>query len=217
MEKIKVMIVEDQIIFRKGLRIIISNIENVELMEDAFDGKEFLDLIKKNMPDVVLMDIKMPVMNGIEATKAAVALYPDIKILVVSMNGEEEYIVNMIEAGARGFLLKDTDEDELKKAIQLVSEGKNYFAHELLPQLAAAFMKKKTYTDEKRDIVEKLTKRENEILGYICQGFTNKEIAKVCFISDRTAGGHRGNLLEKTDCKNTAQLVAFGIKYNLMN
>jgi DNA-binding NarL/FixJ family response regulator len=217
MEKIKVMIVEDQIIFRRGLRLSLSVINNIELLEDATNGKEFLNLIKVIMPDVVLMDIKMPLMDGYEASKAAIALYPDIKIIVVSSYGEEESLIHMIEVGVKGFVLKDTDENELNKAIRKVNEGKNYFAQELLPILTSAFMKKRTYLHDKQGIEEKLTKREIEILKYICEGFTNKEIAEICFISPRTASGHRNNLLEKTGCKNTAQLVAFGIKYNMMN
>jgi DNA-binding NarL/FixJ family response regulator len=217
MEKIKVMIVEDQIIFRKGLKLVLSDMEQVELMEEADNGKEFLEIIKKTMADVILMDVQMPVMDGVEATKAAVALYPDIKILVISIHGEEENLIRMLEAGARGFLLKNTDEDDLKKAILTVYAGKNYFSNDLLPALTSAYMKKKTYTEEKNDIYEKLTKREIEVLKYICMGYTNKEIAEACFISFRTVGGHRESLLAKTGCRNTAQLVSFGIKYNLIN
>jgi DNA-binding NarL/FixJ family response regulator len=124
--------------------------------------------------------------------------------------------VRMLESGIRGFLLKNVDEEELRKAILVVSSGKNYFSHELLPALTGSFMKKKSYHDEKQTMLEKLTRRELEVLHYICQGYTNKEIAEACFISPRTAGGHRTNLLDKTDCKNTAELVSYGIKYDLI-
>jgi DNA-binding NarL/FixJ family response regulator len=216
MKKINLLIVEDQVIFRSGLMLLLSEIPEVNVIGEAADGKEFLDTIKKTMPDIVLMDIKMPVMDGIESTKAALEMYPDLKVLVLSMFGEEEYLVRMLEAGVRGFLLKNVDEDELRKAILIVDSGKNYFSHELLPALTNSFMKKKTFNDEKQMLMEKLTRRELEVLHYICQGYTNKEIAEACFISPRTAGGHRTNLLEKTDCKNTAELVGYGIKYNLI-
>jgi DNA-binding NarL/FixJ family response regulator len=215
MEKINVLIVEDQTIFRSGLKLLLNEIPEVNVMDEASNGKEFLEIIKEKMPDIVLMDIKMPVMDGIEATKTALGLYPQIKVLVLSMFGEEEYLIRMLEAGVRGFLLKNVEEDELRKALMIVSEGKNYFSNELLPALTNSFMKKKTYTDEKDNILEKLTRRELEVLEYICKGFTNKEIAETCFISPRTAGGHRTNLLEKTGCKNTAELVGFGIRFNL--
>jgi DNA-binding NarL/FixJ family response regulator len=217
MKKINVLIVEDQVIFRSGLMLLLSEIPEVNVIGEAADGKEFLDTIKNTMPDIVLMDIKMPVMDGIESTKAALEMYPDLKVLVLSMFGEEEYLVRMLEAGVRGFLLKNVDEEELRKAILIVDSGKNYFSHELLPALTNSFMKKKTYNDEKQMLMEKLTRRELEVLHYICQGYTNKEIAEACFISPRTAGGHRTNLLEKTDCKNTAELVGYGIKYNLIH
>jgi DNA-binding NarL/FixJ family response regulator len=217
MEKINVMIVEDQMIFRSGLKTLLSELPELNVIGEAENGREFLEIIQKNMPDVVLMDIKMPVMDGIEATKKALELFPDLKVLVISMFGEEEYLVRMLEAGIRGFLLKNADEDELRNAIAMVHEGKNYFSHELLPALTNSFMKKKTYNNEKQNITDKLTRRELEILDLICKGYTNKEIADACFISHRTAGGHRANLLEKTGCKNTAELVAFGIKYNMLS
>jgi DNA-binding NarL/FixJ family response regulator len=216
MRKVKLLIVEDQVIFRSGLKLLLGDIAEVQVIDEASNGVEFLEILKKMMPDVVLMDIQMPLMDGIEATKKAIAIYPELKVLVLSMFGEEEYLVKMLETGIRGFLLKNANEDELRKAIILVDQGKNYFSHELLPALANSFMKKKSYNDEKQNIIAKLTRRELEVLTFICKGYTNKEIADACFISHRTAGGHRANLLEKTGCKNTAELVGFGIKYNLI-
>jgi DNA-binding NarL/FixJ family response regulator len=186
------------------------------VLDEAANGKDFLDLLNSQQPDIVLMDIKMPVMDGIEATKIALQRFPDLKILVLSMFGEEEYLIRMLEAGVRGFLLKNVEESELHKALLMVAEGKNYFSNELLPALTGSFMKKKNYDEEKTLLTEKLTRREIEVLEYICKGYTNKEIAEACFISPRTAGGHRTNLLEKTGCRNTAELVGFGIKYNLL-
>lgn len=217
MEKINVVIVEDQHIFRSGLKLLLKEIPFVNVMDEAANGRDFLELMKKCKPDIVLMDIKMPVMDGIEATQQAMKLYPELKVLVLSMFGEEEYLIRMLEAGIRGFLLKNVEEDELQKALTMVSEGKNYFSNELLPALTNSFMKKKNYNDEKTAVLDKLTKREVEILGLICKGMTNNEIAERCFISPRTAGGHRTNLLDKTGCKNTAELVGFGIRYNLFD
>jgi DNA-binding NarL/FixJ family response regulator len=216
MKKINVLIVEDQVIFRSGLKLLLAEIPEVNIMDEAADGKEFLEILKRTVPDIVLMDIKMPGMDGIDATRAALDLHPDLKVLVLSMFGEEEYLVRMLEAGIRGFLLKNVEEDELRKAIINVASGKNYFSNELLPALTNSFMKKKSFHDEKQNVLKKLTRRELEVLTYICQGYTNKEIAERCFISPRTAGGHRTNLLEKTECKNTAELVGYGIKYNLI-
>ncbi len=216
METINVIIVEDQHIFRSGLKLLLREIPWVNVMDEAQNGKEFLDILKTKTPDIVLMDIKMPVMDGIEATRLALGMQPGIKVLVLSMFGEEEYLIRMLEAGIRGFLLKNVEEEELTKALKMVAEGKNYFSNELLPALTGSFMKKKSFDDERNSVLGKLTRRELEILALICKGFTNNEIAETCFISPRTAGGHRTNLLEKTGCKNTAELVGFGIKYNLL-
>ncbi|MEI6766576.1 MAG: response regulator transcription factor [Bacteroidota bacterium] len=216
MEKIRILIVEDQVIFRGGLTLLLQDMPEVEIIGEAANGQEFLDFVAKKFPDIVLMDIKMPVMDGIEATRIAAQKYPKLKILVLSMFGEEEYLVKMLEAGIRGFLLKNVEEDELRKAITMVAQDKNYFSTELLPALTSSFMRKKASDEEKDGMMEKLTKREVEILQYLCKGYTNKEIAEVCFISPRTAGGHRNNLLEKTGCKNTAGLVSYAIKNGLI-
>lgn len=215
MNQIDVIIVEDQHIFRSGLKLLLNEIPNVNIVDEASNGKDFLDILKEKQADIVLMDIKMPMMDGIEATKQALALFPELKILVLSMFGEEEYLIRMLEAGIRGFLLKNVEEDELSKALTMISEGKNYFSNELLPALTGSFMKKKSFDEERGSAIDKLTRRELEILEYICKGYTNNEIAEACFISPRTAGGHRTNLLEKTGCKNTAELVGFGIRFNL--
>lgn len=215
-DKISIIIVEDQTIFRNGLKLLLNEILQVELIGECSNGLDFLDMLDRKMPDIVLMDIKMPMMDGYEATKRAAERFPNIKVIVLSMYGEEEYLVKMLEAGIKGFLLKNVEEDELKKAIMMVAEGKNYFSNELLPALTNSFKKKKTYDEEKEKLLDKLTRREVEVLQLICKGYTNKEIAEECFISPRTAGGHRTNLLAKTGCKNTADLVSFAIKYNLI-
>lgn len=215
-DKISIIIVEDQTIFRNGLKLLLNEIPEVELVGECSNGLDFLDMLDRKMPDIVLMDIKMPMMDGYEATKRAAERFPNIKVIVLSMFGEEEYLVKMLEAGIKGFLLKNVEEDELKKAIMMVAEGKNYFSNELLPALTNSFKKKKTYDEEKEKLLDKLTRREVEVLQLICKGYTNKEIAEECFISPRTAGGHRTNLLAKTGCKNTADLVSFAIKYNLI-
>jgi DNA-binding NarL/FixJ family response regulator len=138
LEKIITIIVEDQAAYRQGLRALLGEIEQVQLMCDASNGKEFLKIIKNKKPDVVLMDIKMPVMNGIKATKKAVSLYPDIKVIVISHSDEKEQLVKMIESGAKGFLHKSTTEEELRNAILAVHTGKNYYSNDMLPLLISS-------------------------------------------------------------------------------
>jgi DNA-binding NarL/FixJ family response regulator len=215
-DKIRIAIAEDQQIFRNGLKLLLKENSDITIVGEAANGEEILDLLDKKEVDIVLMDIKMPIMDGIEATQIALRKFPDLKVIVLSMFGEEEYIVKMLEVGIKGFLLKNVEEEELMKAISIVSDGKNYFSNELLPAITSSFMQKKTSEKEQASMNEKLTKREFEVLQLICKGYTNKEIADEMFISPRTAGGHRSNLLSKTGCKNTADLVGFAIKNNLI-
>ncbi|MFN2394730.1 MAG: response regulator [Bacteroidales bacterium] len=215
-KKLKIMIVEDQHIFRKGLIMLLKEIPGVEIFGEASNGQEFLEMIKDDQPDIVLMDIQMPVMNGIEATQKAIEDYPTLKIVAISMFGEEEYLVSMIEAGIKGFLLKTVEEDELQKAIELVSENKNYFSDELLPVLTHSLVSKKSKASgPEPELREELTKREVEVLNLICKGFTIKEIADQLFISQRTVDGHKANLFRKTGVDSSVKLVTFAIRNNL--
>lgn len=215
-QKLTIMIVEDQHIFRKGLILLLKEIPGVEIFGEASNGQEFLDLIKEELPDIVLMDIQMPVMNGIEATQKALELYPGLKILAISMFGDEEYLVKMLESGVKGFLLKTIEEQELHKAIQLVSDNKNYFSDELLPVLTNSLVSKKPSSSTSEPILkEELTRREIEVLNLICKGFTIKEIADQLFISQRTVDGHKANLFRKTGVDSSVKLVTFAIKNGL--
>ncbi len=215
-KKLRILIVEDQHIFRKGLILLLKEIQGVQIYGEASNGAEFLKMIETERPDIVFMDIQMPVMNGIEATKNAIALYPDLKIIAISMFGDEEYLVSMLEAGVKGFLLKTVEETELQKAIDLVADGKNYFSDELLPVLTNSLVNRKSKTDTPElELREDLTKREVEVLDLICKGFTIKEIADQLFISQRTVDGHKANLFRKTGVDSSVKLVTFAIKNNL--
>lgn len=215
-KKLKIMIVEDQHIFRKGLILLLKEIPGIEIFGEASNGQEFLDMIKDERPDIVFMDIQMPVMNGIEATKKAIEDYPGLKIVAISMFGEEEYLVSMLEAGVKGFLLKTVEEYELHKAIELVADNKNYFSDELLPVLTNSLVNRKSKTSgHEPELREELTKREMEVLNLICKGFTIKEIADQLFISQRTVDGHKANLFRKTGVDSSVKLVTFAIRNNL--
>jgi DNA-binding NarL/FixJ family response regulator len=215
-KKLKVMIVEDHHIFRKGLAMLLKEMPDVEICGEATNGQEFLDTFEKLKPDIILMDIQMPVLNGIEATKEALKRYPDLRIVAVSMFGEEEYLVSMLEAGVKGFLLKTVEEHELKKALALVADNKNYFSDELIPTLTSSLVKSRS-KDEPREpeLREELTRREEEVLELICKGYTIKEIADRLFISQRTVDGHKANLFRKAGVDSSVKLVTFAIKNNL--
>jgi len=157
------------------------------------------------------MDINMPEMDGIEATREGLKLNPDIKIIALSMYGEEEYYYKMVDAGAKGFVLKDSDISEVKDAILTVSRGGSYFSQELLYHVILKFKNRESESKS-----ASLSKREKEILLKICEGLSNQEIAESLFISKRTVDKHRANLLDKTNSKNTASLILFAIKNKLI-
>lgn len=207
-KKSKIFIVDDHELFRKGFAMVVNTFDNVELCGEASNGKEFLEIIGKVDADLVFMDIKMPEMNGIDATKAALEIKPGLKIVALSMFGEERYLQSMIEAGVVGFLLKDVQREELEIAIKLILDGKNYYSEELL----SYFTKK--YISNKQDI--DISKRELEIMQLVAKGLTNQEISDKLYISLRTVEGHKTNLIQKTGSKNIVDLLIYALKNNLI-
>jgi len=210
--KRKVIIVDDHTLFRNGLRILLNNMENYHVVAEASNGKQFLDLLEKEMPDLVLLDINMPVMDGIEAATIAHEKYPDLKIITLSMYGEEDYYYKMVNAGVKGFVLKNSDIKEVKNALDVVFEGGSFFSSELLQNLINSLKS----APKSKEVHTELSEREMEILILICQGLSNQEIGDKLFISKRTVDKHRANILEKSESKNTAQLVVYAIKNKLV-
>ncbi|HSH50805.1 MAG TPA: response regulator transcription factor [Bacteroidales bacterium] len=212
MEKIKVVIVDDHTLFRDGLKLILSKSDEVEVVGEAADGKEFLDKYPKLADVIVLMDIEMPVISGIEATRLAVERNPESRIIALTMFEEYEYYYQMIEAGAKGFLLKNSSIDQVLQAVKEVAKGENYFSKELLLAIVQNMSELKT-TQSKTD---NLSEREIEVLHLICKGYSNQEIAEKLFLSKRTVDKHRANILEKTGSKNTASMVMYALKNKII-
>ncbi len=211
-DKLKVFIVDDHVIFRNGLRTILNKVENFQIVGEASNGSEFIAVLKHTDTDIVLMDIKMPVMDGIEATQRALEIKPGIKIIALSMFGDEEYLQEMIRAGASGFLLKNVTRKILTHAIEVVCNGGNYYSEELL----VLFTKKYFNNNKKEDDDLQITNREMEVLQLVSQGLTNQEIADKLFISKRTVDGHKSNLIIKTGSKNIVDLLVYSIKKGLV-
>lgn len=207
MEKIKIIIADDHQLFRNGLKILLNAFPEFEVIGEASNGEEFLRILKNTSADVALMDINMPEMDGIEATRKGLKLCPQIAIIALSMYGEEEYYYKMVDAGAKGFLVKDSDISQVKDAILTVRKGGSYFSQELLYHVI-----QKIKHRENESKTANLSKREKEILFKICEGLSNQEIAENLFISKRTVDKHRANLLGKTNSKNTASLILFAIR-----
>jgi DNA-binding NarL/FixJ family response regulator len=210
--KRSIIIVDDHTLFRNGLRILLNNIDKYEVIAEAANGQEFLDLLENSHPDLVLLDINMPVMNGIEAATLAKEKYQGIKIITLSMYGEEDYYYKMVNAGVKGFLLKNSDINEVTTALDVVFDGGSYFSDELLQTLVNNLKS----APKSKEFHTGLSDRELEILILICQGLSNQEIAEQLFISKRTVDAHRANILEKTESKNTAQLVVYAIRHHLV-
>lgn len=210
-DTIQVVLADDHQLFRNGLRILLNAFEDFSVVGEAGNGEEVVKIVSNCECDVVLMDIDMPVLDGIEATRQCVEAKPDIKVIALSMYGEEEYYYRMVEAGAKGFILKDSDISEVKEAIVAVNNGGNYFSQELLYNVI-----QKIKTRETENKMANLSAREKEILLKICEGMSNQEIADALFISKRTVDKHRANLLSKTNSKNTASLILHAIKNKII-
>ena len=207
-----VFLVDDHTLFRNGLRGLLQSQGIARVVGEAADGEEFLEKIAGSGAEVVLLDIDMPRMNGVEAAARALELIPDLKIITLSMHGDEHYYFSMVSAGVKGFLLKSSGIDEVAAAIDAVAAGGTYFSQELLQGLVGIL---KT-TPQGEESPDSLSDRELEILLLICRGLSNHEIADRLFISKRTVDKHRANILAKTNSKNTANLVVYAIKNGLV-
>ena len=212
MQKLKLYLVDDHKLFREGLKLLLSTQDFVKHIYEASNGREFIENLPLTECDVVLMDIEMPEMNGIEATREALHLHPELKIIVLSMYGDEQYYYQMIDAGAKGFMLKNTGIENVIKGIQKVAAGENFFSEELLFNILNNMRDNSKTTADVPD--NELSDRE--ILYHVCKGESNQEIAEALFISKRTVDKHRANLLSKTGCRNTAALVMYAIKNKMI-
>ena len=214
-QKLKIYIVDDHKLFREGLKLLLSNQEFVRHIYEASNGKEFIENLSFVDCDIVLMDIEMPEMNGIEATGAALRVKPGLKVIVLSMYGDEQYYYKMVDAGVKGFVLKNSGIEKVIEAINRVAAGENYFSEELLVNILNHMREGGKPEPEVPD--NEISGRELEILYHVCLGLSNQEIADKLFISKRTVDKHRANLLSKTGCRNTAALVMYAIKNKMIN
>lgn len=205
--------VDDHTLFRTGLRGLLSMRDDLAVVADVGSGEEFLELLPTLDVEVVFMDISMPGINGVETTRRALQQRPDLHVIALSMFGDDHYYKLMLESGASGFLLKDSDINEVYAAVDAVMLGDSYFSTALLGSFTRN-MSRLTLTDT--SVEDALSDREVEILVEVCRGLSNQEIADKLFISKRTVDKHRANILEKTGCKNTANLVVYAIKNHLV-
>jgi len=207
---VKILLADDHTIVRQGLKLILSAHDDLEVVGEAANGREAVELAGKLRPDVVLMDVQMPELNGIEATKQMVAANPRVRILVLSMHKEAVYVREILRAGARGYILKDAIDTELLNAVRSVANGDGY----LSPAVAGALNDK---AKDSGSPVDLLSGREREVLLLIAEGKTNKEIATRLNLSVYTVDSHRGKIMEKLNLHSAGELVRFAMKQGLVD
>mgnify|MGYP003317899536 CR=1 FL=1 len=213
---IRVALVDDHTLFRNGLKMLLSTHAQVEVVLEAGSGEEFLAEVESVQPDVVFMDYAMPGMSGAQTTEQALQLCPEMKIISLTMFADNAYYSQMVASGAKGFLLKDSEFDEVVAAVETVATGGSYFNESLLQSLSQSLRSTGNSAADSIAEADRLSEREIEILVGICRGESTQEIADRLYISKRTVDKHRANILEKSGCKNTASLVVYAIRHGLV-
>ncbi len=212
---IKYIIADDHTIFRQGLRMVLADDRHLEFLAEAADGLELMGLLKRDTPDVILLDLKMPGMDGMEALRAIRAKYPLIKVLILTMNDEEQLILHLLEAGANGYLIKNADADEIRLAIHACYENGFYFSDYVSSLLLKTLVQKKKSNLSFKEAVS-FNERELAVLKLICEGCTAMEIGKTIFLSHRTVEGIKLELQEKIGVRNTAGLIMYAVKQGIV-
>ena len=213
-DKIDLLIVDDHKIFRDGLKLLLSHFSFVGDILEASNGKEFLDILDEVSPDIVLMDINMPVMGGIEATREALEKYPDLKVIVLTTFHDENYVEQMMIMGVEGYMLKRSTPDEFEAALLRVQSGGNYFSDEIVKTVAKNLQRIRTEAERKSSLPS-FTQREREVLDLICQGYNNEQIADLIHVSPKTVEKHKSSLFQKTDTNNAVNLIIYAFKNGL--
>ncbi len=216
-EKVKIIMVDDHQIVRDGIKALISDEPWIDIIGEASNHHELFALLKTLKPDMIMLDISMPEMSGIEIARQLTIDRPEIKLLMLSMYMSEEFITNAIEAGAKGYLTKTTTQEEIINALKVINEGGEFYSDSVSNILLKSFIKKtqnKVSDTKEQPII--LTKRENEILKHFAEGLSNKEIADRLFISIRTVESHKNNIMQKLDLKSTVELIKYAIKNKII-
>lgn len=207
------MLVDDHALMREGIRQLLEFDGDIEVIEEASNGEECLQKLEKNMPDILLLDINMPKMNGIEVLEELRKRRIGVKVLMLTVHNEIEYLIRAIDIGVNGYILKDSESLELKKAIFSIIKGENYIQPNLIPALNSRLVTR----DVDKDKIAKLTKREYELLVKVALGISNREIANSLEISERTVKNHLSNIFKKIEVTDRTQAAVFAIKNDLIN
>jgi DNA-binding NarL/FixJ family response regulator len=214
MSVLKVMVVDDHAVVRQGIRAVVEGAEGVEVVADAGSGPEAIGLVAKTSPDVVVLDVNMPEMDGLEVTRRLRAGGNDCRILILSMHDNPEYVLEALRAGADGYVLKDADPSELREAVRVVAAGKEYLSERVTHQLSVA-LRAELERDKQRGRLERLTPREREVMFRVAEGKTSREIGDDLGISHRTVETHRERVMAKLRMKSVADLTRFVVEMGL--
>ena len=211
----RVLIADDHGIVRQGLRALLEKSPDVSVIGEASDGREAVRLAAELRPNIVVMDIAMPMLNGVDATSQILSRDPEIKVIILSMHSDESYILRALSAGAKGYLLKDSAEGDILPAVQTVAEGRPYFS----PVIASTLLDEYLQTMKKnkvRDSYDLLSEREKEVLQLLAEGKSNKEVASLLNLSPYTIESHRTSLMQKLNLHNTAEIVLYAVRKNII-
>ncbi|CAF1798125.1 response regulator [Bacillus subtilis] len=208
----KIVIADDHHVVRKGLRFFFATQDDIEVVGEAATGLEALHVIEETKPDLVLMDLSMPEMDGIQAIKKAIQQFPDTNIIVLTSYSDQEHVIPALQAGAKAYQLKDTEPEELVKTLRQVHAGEYKLSTAIMPHVLTHM---KNQHDPEKEKYYQLTRREKDVLTEIANGKSNKEIAAALFISEKTVKTHVSNLLAKLEVADRTQAALFAVKYNL--
>lgn len=215
--RIKIMLADDHDIVRDGVKAIISGTNDIEVIAEAGSAEEVLDLLEKTVPNVLVLDISLPGKSGIEALPDILQLRPGLPVLILSMHGNEEYIIGAIKAGARGYIPKNAPAQELTDAIRRLFNGEEYFGEAASEILRKALMRKISNEEKGLPEAEQLSQRETEVLQLFCDGLSNQEIADRLFISIRTVETHKTHIMQKLGLKTTVELIKYAIRNKIID
>lgn len=215
MNPIRILLADDHTVMRNGLRLLLERQPNLVVIGEASDGRETVRLAESLLPDVVIMDVAMPNLNGIEAARQIVGANPDIAIVILSMHSDESYVIRALKAGARAYLLKDSAEGDLIAAIRAITEGKSFFSPAISRILVEDYMRQ---LEQKHveDTYELLTAREREILQLLAEGKMNKEVAAMLHLSVYTVETHRTHILQKLNLHNVPELILYAVRKGII-
>jgi DNA-binding NarL/FixJ family response regulator len=216
MPQIRILLADDHTIIRSGLRLLLDQQADFKVVAEASDGREALELASKLHPDVAVLDIGMPQLNGIEATSQIVAKEPNTKVVILSMHSDEGYVLRALKAGARAYILKNSAEADLIRAVQSVADGKSFFSPVISKMLLEDYVRqiRDKHVEDSYDL---LTPREREILQLLAEGRTNKEVATLLNLSVYTVDAHRGNILQKLNLHGVPELVLYAVRKGIIH